>query len=416
MKLDNDPEIEHFRAEVRRFIETNRPAMTAEKTVRKTGVRAPDAGDIPALRTWTGQLFDAGYFGGDWPAEWGGKGAADPLRATVVGGGMARARVPAPIGAGLLAAMALIHYGRHDQKERYLPRIRAGQDIWCQLFSEPGAGSDLASLATRATRVKGDSGGGKGRWAGGGDTFVIDGQKVWTTVAQHAELGYLLARTDPAAEKHAGITAFVVDMKSSGIEVRPLREITGTYDFNEVFFDGVRVPAENVIGAVGQGWQVATTSLAHERSSVGTAGVAMIQAVSDAVDMARTLQRSGRPALRSDEVRQTLARLYAAARVITVLGHYNLSRTLHGTADAADAPLAKILFSETNLALAEFGLSIQGTASLLTGDDPDAIADGWWQDAFLYARAYTIAGGANEVLRTMAAERAMGLPREPKGA
>jgi alkylation response protein AidB-like acyl-CoA dehydrogenase len=399
MKLARDGENARLRAEVRAFIEANRPIL---KTARRAGVRAPDPDDIPALREWTRRLFAAGYVGSDWPSEWGGTGAADPIRATVVGEEMARARVPMPIGAGLLAAMALIHYGRQEQKERFLPRIRAGEDIWCQLFSEPGAGSDLAALQTRARRA--------------GDWFVIDGQKVWTTVGQHAQLGYLLARTDPDAEKHAGITAFVVDMTADGVDVRPLREITGTYDFNEVFFDSVRIPAGNVIGAVGQGWEVATTSLVHERSSVGTAGIATVQAVSDALAMARTIQRSGGPALGSDEVRQALGRLYAAARITGLLGHYNLSRTLDGTADAADAPLAKVFHSETNLALAEFGLGLQSTDSLLTGDDPGAVADGWWQDAFLYARAYTIAGGANEVLRTMIAERALGLPREPRGS
>jgi len=399
MQLVIDHEIERLRAEVRAFIEANRPAL---KTPPKAGVRAPEPDDIPVLREWTRQLFAAGYVGADWPTEWGGSGAADPVRAAVAGEEMARARVPMPVGAGLLTAMALIHYGSQQQKARFLPRIRSGADIWCQLFSEPEAGSDLASMRTRARRE--------------GDWFVIDGQKVWTTVGQHAQLGYLLARTDPDAEKHAGITAFIADMTAEGIDVRPLREITGSYDFNEVFLDRVRIPAENVIGAVGQGWQVATTSLVHERSGVGAAGITTVRTVGDAVTMARAAQRGGRPALDSDAVRQELGRLYAAARITGMLAQYNLSRTLDGTADAADAPLAKVFHSETNLALADFGLGLLGTESLLTADDPGAVADGWWQDAFLYARAYTIAGGANEVLRTMIAERALGLPREPKGS
>ncbi|WP_432246499.1 acyl-CoA dehydrogenase family protein [Mycolicibacterium sp. ELW1] len=399
MKLDHDPQIEEFRLEVRTFIDANRPSV---QTMRKAGVRAPEADDIPALRKWTAQLFEAGYYGDDWPAEWGGSATADPLRATVVGEEMARARVPTPIGAGLLAAAALIHFGSHHQQQRYLPRIRAGQDIWCQLFSEPSAGSDLANLTTRARRD--------------GEDFIVDGQKVWTTNGQHAELGYLLARTDPDAPKHAGITAFVMDMTSPGVDVRPLREITGTTDFNEVFLDGVRIPGDNVLGAPGRGWEVATTSLVHERSSVGTAGVVMLRAVGDVAAMAGTLQLAGEPALRNDAVRQEIGRLHAAARASFLLGQYNLSRTMAGTADPGDAPLAKILYSETNLALTEFGLQLQGTDSLLSEDDPDAIADGWWQDAFLYSRALTIAGGTNEVLRNIVAERSMGLPREPRGA
>jgi len=399
MKLEPDPEIDQFRAEVRGFLEKNRPAV---RTKGRAGTRAPEAEDIPALRSWTARLFEAGYVGGDWPVEWGGVGAKDALRATVVGEEMARARVPTPIGAGLLAAAALIHCGRHDQQDRYLPRIRSGEDIWCQLFSEPSAGSDLASLATRARRD--------------GDDFVVDGQKVWTTNGQHAQLGYLLARTNPDVPKHAGITAFILDMTSPGVDVRPLREITGTSDFNEVFFDGVRIPKDNVLGEVDQGWKVATTSLVEERSSVGTAGIVMLRAVRDAVTMARSLRRGSRPALENDAVRQDIGRLHAAARVNVRLGQYNLSRALSGEADPGDAPLAKVLYSESNLALTEFGLGLQGTDALLTEDDPQAIAGGWWQDAFLYSRALTIAGGANEVMRNMIAERSLGLPREPRGS
>jgi alkylation response protein AidB-like acyl-CoA dehydrogenase len=399
MRLEQDPEIDQFRTEVRSFLERHRPAL---RTKGRAGTRAPEAEDIPALRSWTARLFEAGYVGADWPTEWGGVGSKDALRATVVGEEMARARVPTPIGAGLLAAAALIHCGRHDQQNRYLPRIRTGEDIWCQLFSEPSAGSDLASLSTRARRD--------------GDDFVVDGQKVWTTNGQHAQLGYLLARTNPDVPKHAGITAFILDMTSPGVDVRPLREITGTSDFNEVFFDSVRIPKDNVLGEVDEGWKVATTSLVEERSSVGTAGIVMLRAVRDAVTMARSLRRGSRPALENDAVRQDIGRLYAAARVNVRLGQYNLSRALSGEADPGDAPLAKVLYSESNLALTEFGLGLQGTDGLLTEDDPQAIAGGWWQDAFLYSRALTIAGGANEVLRNMIAERSLGLPREPRGS
>jgi alkylation response protein AidB-like acyl-CoA dehydrogenase len=394
MQLVPNQDDDRLRAEIRDFIAHNAPRTR----VSKAGVRAPEAKDVPDLRRWTGALFGAGYFGADWPLEWGGAGVHDPARAMVIGEELARAGVPAPMGAGLLAAAALLHFGRADQKARYLPAIRTGEDMWCQLFSEPGAGSDLASLRTRARQD--------------GDEFVIDGQKVWTTNGQHAERGYLLARTNADAARHAGITAFVVDMRTPGIDVRPLREITGTCDFNEVFFDSVRVPADNVIGEVDGGWGVATHSLMHERSSVGSGGPTMMRALDAAVRIAQATSRCGKPAAQSDEVRQGLGRLYAAARVNTLLSHYNLSRAAAGQASPADAPAAKILFSEANLALAELGMALQGTSSLLSEGDEGAVSEGWWQDAFLYSRAYTIAGGTNEILHNLIAERALGLPRE----
>jgi alkylation response protein AidB-like acyl-CoA dehydrogenase len=317
----------------------------------------------------------------------------------VVGEELARAGAPAQVGAGLLAAMALVHFGSQAHKERYLPPIRDGRELWCQLFSEPGAGSDLASLTTRARRDD--------------DCYVVDGQKVWTTNGQHADFGYLLARTDPSVAKQAGITAFVVDMRTPGIDVRPLREITGTTDFNEVFFDGVRIPAGNVIGEVDGGWQVATTSLGHERSAAGGGAVTTVKAAGRLVESARERDFAGGPALSNPHVRQSLGRVYAAARTSMLLGHYNMSRAQDGTGDAGDAPVAKVFFSEANLALAETAMDLQGGDALWVEGEPRAVADGWWQDAFLYARAYTIAGGANEVLRNLIAERALGLPRDP---
>ena len=396
MRFTRDAETESLRLEVRHFVETNAPLSA---TPRKAGVRAPEPSELPDLRRWMANLFAAGYLGSDWPVEFGGTGRYDPMRFTIIGEELARAGAPSPVGAGLLAAMALIHFGRTEQKERFLPPIRRGEELWCQLFSEPGAGSDLASLSTRA-RLD-------------GDTYVIDGQKVWTTNAQHADFGYLLARTDSTGAKQAGITAFVVDMRSAGIDVRPLREITGTTDFNEVFLDAVRIPIDNVIGEVGGGWAVATTSLVHERSAVGAGAVTMLKAVDRLVLLARDRRVAGAPALANAQVRQGLGRSYAAARTAMLLGHHNMARAADGTGDAGDAPASKVFYSEANLALADSALRLQESDGVLTEGDPGAVADGWWQDAFLYARAYTIAGGANEVLRNVIAERALGLPRDP---
>src|SRR5690606_25594568 len=205
-------------------------------------------------------------------AEYGGRPDAHPLEPFIVVEEITRARTWQPIGAAALASAALIDFGTEEQKARFLPRIRSCEDVWCQLFSEPGAGSDLASLQTRARRE--------------GDEFVVDGQKVWTTNGQHADMGYLLARNDPDAPKHKGITAFALDMRTPGVQVRPLREITGTTDFNEVFLDGVRIPAANVIGQAGEGWRVAMSSLGRERSGVAAHGVELFAVLDDMLEIA----------------------------------------------------------------------------------------------------------------------------------
>jgi alkylation response protein AidB-like acyl-CoA dehydrogenase len=393
MRLESPPELEAFRMKVRAFIAEHAPGRKFH-----TGVRAPDPELMPAIRAWTAALFEAGFLGIDWPREYGGRPDAHPLEAFIVAEELTRARTWEPIGAGALASAALIEFGSAEQQRRFLPRIRTGQDIWCQLFSEPGAGSDLAALQTRARRD--------------GDEFVVDGQKVWTTNGQHADVGYLLARTDPDARKHRGITAFALDMRTPGIDVRPLREITGTTDFNEVFLDSVRIPADRVIGEVNDGWRVAMSSLGHERSGVAAHGVGLFLALEDLLDLASGFTSGGRPALEDGAVRQTVGELAARVYVNDAMVKLGQSRMLSGTEDPADAPLGKIFFSELNLDLAEYGMRLQGTDGILAEGDPEVAAGGWWQDAFLYARAYTIAGGANEVLRTVVAERALGLPRE----
>src|SRR5215211_2123038 len=294
MRLETPPELEEFRREVREFIEKNAPGV---KT--RTGVRAPEPEQMPAIRAWTAALYEAGYLGINWPAEFGGRPDAHPLESFIVAEEIARARTWAPIGAASLAAAAIIEFGTPEQQKQFLPRIRACEDVWCQLFSEPGAGSDLASLQTRAVRD--------------GDDFVVDGQKVWTTNGQHADMGYLLARTNPTAPKHRGITAFALDMRTPGVDVRPLREITGTTDFNEVFFDSVRIPAENVIGEVDNGWRVANSSLGHERSGVGAGGVELVRQLEDLFELAGPAGRED-SAVR-DRIGELATRVYVNAAI-----------------------------------------------------------------------------------------------------
>jgi len=389
MRLETPPELEEFRREVREFIEKKAPGV---KT--RTGVRAPEPEQMPAIRAWTAALYEAGYLGINWPAEYGGRPGAHPMESFIVAEEIARARTWAPIGAAALASAAIIEFGTPEQQKHFLPRIRSCEDVWCQLFSEPGAGSDLASLQTRAVRD--------------GDEYVVTGQKVWTTNGQHADMGYLLARTNPQAPKHRGITAFALDMRTPGVDLRPLREITGTTDFNEVFLDNVRVPAENVIGEVDNGWRVANSSLAHERSGVAANGIEMFRQLDDLLKLAKSAGRLDDGAVR-DRIGDLATRVHVNAAIAKLVQ----SRMLARTETPAEAPLSKIFFSEINHDLAVAGMALQGTDGLLTEEDPDAVAGGWWQDAYLYARAYTIAGGANEVLRNVVAERAFQLPREP---
>src|ERR1700722_2687582 len=278
MRLDYSQELEDYRAEVRAFIARHGPGPR-----KHVGVRAPDPELVPVLRAWVARLYAAGYLGQTWPVEYGGRRSATVEHAFIVAEEIARARTWGEIGAGALAAGAVLAFGSERQRQHYLPRIRSGEDLWCQLFSEPGAGSDLASLKTKAVRD--------------GGHYVVNGQKVWTTNGQHADLGYLLARTHPGAAKQAGITAFARDMRTPGVDVRPLREITGTYDFNEVFLDNVRIPADRVIGKVNDGWRVANASLSHERSGVGARAGELHAQLDDLFALAATVSVGGRPAL-----------------------------------------------------------------------------------------------------------------------
>ena len=382
------PELETFRAEVREFV-----AKHAPKIPPRAGVRsAENAAELKTLLDWTARLYDAGYVGADWPAEFGGRDDRSAEHAIVVGEELARAAVPGVPSGNALASHALIHYGTDEQRRWHLPEIRAGRQLWCQLFSEPNAGSDLASLRTRAVLD--------------GDTYTVDGQKVWTTDGHWADYGYLLARTDSDAPKHKGISAFIVDMRSAGISVRPLRELIGTSDFNEVFLDSVEVPTEAMIGAPGQGWAIANATLAHERTSVGAAVVKLKLAVEGLVALASQL------ALDSDLVRDRIGQLTAEVEALSALTYANLTRWLRGTERMHDGAMAKLMFSELNLEIARYAVELAGEAGVLVEGDPDVLDHGGWQDEWLYARAYTIAGGSSEIMRNLIAERGLALPRE----
>jgi alkylation response protein AidB-like acyl-CoA dehydrogenase len=393
MEYGMGPELEAFRSEVRAFVAEYAPAIPPRAGVRS----AENEAELKALQAWTARLYEAGYAGADWPQEYGGRDDRSAEHAIVVGEELARAQVPGVQGAGVLAAHAMIRFGTEQQRGRHLPGIRAGRELWCQLFSEPGAGSDLASLRTRAVRD--------------GDTYTVNGQKVWTTDGHWAHYGYLLARTDANAPKHKGISAFALDMSAPGVTVRPLRELTGTSDFNEVFFDDVEVPADAMIGAPGQGWAIANATLAHERTSVAAVVVKLRLAIDALAELARELRIDGRPAIESDRVRDQIGQFTAEVEALSALTYANVTRWTRGTERMHDAAMAKLMFSELNLEMARFAVELGGEAGVLVEGDPSALEHGRWQDEWLYARAYTIAGGSSEIMRNLIAERGLGLPR-----
>jgi alkylation response protein AidB-like acyl-CoA dehydrogenase len=378
-----------FREQLRAFITEHQPDVDLG---RKAGMRVPeDPEEVAKLRTWVRALHDAGYS----PSRFA-QTDLDEFERRILHEELARTGVPSVLGNPLVGG-ALLHFGTELQKQTYLPAIATGEHIWTQLFSEPDAGSDLASLQTRAVLD--------------GDHFVVSGQKVWSTWAQFSDYGYLLARTEPGSGRQ-GITAFILDMRSPGVTTRPLREITGTSDFNEVFLDSVRIPALNVIGETGAGWKVASASLTEERGGVGSRD--SDGSVAGLVRLARTHRRGGRPAIESDAVRQAIGRFAARSHIRRCLGYRVASKAQRGAGDAWDGPLGKIWFSELNLEMADYALKLQGPRGALVEGEPLAWEDGRWQDAFLYARALLIGGGTNEILRNLIAERGLSLPREPR--
>ncbi|WP_024795624.1 acyl-CoA dehydrogenase family protein [Tomitella biformata] len=390
------PELEEFRAEVRAFVVANAPAIAP-----KAGVRtAEDKAELALLKEWTRQLFAAGYVGESWPERYGGQGnPASMEREVILGEELARGRAPAAVqGASKLVSNALLDFGTEAQREAFLPGIRSGELIFCQLFSEPSSGSDLASLRTKATRTE-DGG------------FRITGQKVWTTNGQWADYGYLLARTDPDASKHRGISAFIIDMRLAGVDVRPLREMTGTEDFNEVFLDNVEVGADALIGELSQGWSIANSSLGHERSAVAGSAARLQKNVSALADLARAVTRNGRPAIEDGAVQDRIGQLTAAVEALSALVYANVSRWSRKAERVSDGPMAKLMFSELGVEIARYALELSGEAGVLVEGDAGAIDSGRWQDEFLYARAYTIAGGSSEIMRNIIAERGLAMPR-----
>ena len=392
--FDDTPEEAAVRAAVRAWLEQNAAPREAGTVATRRRWRDPSpaaqAEHVRACQEWQRKLFDGGWAGVTWPTEYGGRGGT-PIDQAIVNQELARFEVAGgalSVGVGMVGP-TLLAWGTDEQKSDHLRAILRGDEVWCQLFSEPGAGSDLAGLRTRAEPD--------------GDTWVVNGQKVWTSLAQHSDWAILLARTDPDVPKHRGITFFLVDMTSPGIDVRPLRQIDGVAHFNEVFLTDVRIPSSQVVGPVHAGWRVTHSTLQSERALIGGgAGVRF----EDLRALARATGRSTDPVLR-----QELARAYTRFELLRFLGLRVQTALSHGVPPGPETSVMKLSFSEHTAALADLALSLEGPSGMLGTDAaPDG---GFWQQQFLSQWTVRIGGGTDQVQRNIIGERVLGLPREP---
>ena len=365
---------------------------------------------LPARRAWHRRLYEAGYVGMGWPVEYGGRGAT-PLQQAIVADEMARTNAPPPINPLGIAIVGptIIAHGTEAQRRRYLRKILTAEELWCQLYSEPNAGSDLASLRTRAEDR--------------GDHFVVNGQKIWTSGGLIADWGLLLARSDAALPKHKGISCFLISMRQPGVEVRPLRQITGADDFSEVFLTDARVERENLVGRPGQGWEIAQTTLSYERGGSSLARVTRYAAAfHQLVRAVRTLERGGRPLLDDPVVRTKLGRIYADLEVQRYSALRILSALQKGDSPGAAASITKLSYSEfekryhelVQEILGPWGQVMSGAAADFAEVDSSSGQPGTWATAFLWSRAGTIYAGSSEIQKNIIGERVLGLPKEAR--
>jgi len=396
MDLEFTPEEEAFRQEVRSWLEENLPKDYDPDEYFST----PDVDKkVEIALAWQKKLYEGGWTGLNWPKEYGGRGAT-VIEQHIFNEELGRARAPMAainfIGVAMVGP-TVIHWGTDEQKRRYLPKILSSEEIWCQGFSEPGAGSDLAALSTQAVEE--------------GDHYIINGQKTWTSMAHYSDLIYLLARTNKEVKKHKGISAFAVDMKSPGITVRPLVQLTGDSDFNEVFFEDVKVPKENMLGPKDQGWDVAITTLMYERAGMG-AGMEFEHVLNQLLALAKKTQRGGVSASRDPWVRQQIAQFIIEWNAVKYTDLRALSKQISGEPPGWEGSICKLGSSYMNLRMTSFAAELLGPYGQLTRDCPLSVDQGAWIKQALMARAFTIGGGTSEIQRSILATRALGLPRK----
>ena len=394
MDLDLSREDQAFRDEVRGWLRRNLPKA---RRGRPGDVEAGSRERIAWLKDWQRRLRAAGYVAMGWPEEYGGRGAS-LMQQTLLSEELVRQRAPALIGMmGLqMLGPTLIHWGSEQQKRRFLPRILDAEELWCQGYSEPGSGSDLASLKTSALRQ--------------GDHYVVNGQKIWTSNAQIADWMFCLVRTDPAAPKHQGISYLLIEMKTPGITVRPLVQMTKDAGFNEVFFDDVRVPVENLVGGEGNGWAVANTTLMHERNMLGST-IGTQNLFEGLLRVARGTPRNGRPATQDPAVRRRLAALRIQVEALRYHAYRGLTASLRGRRPGIEASITKLVTCELNHQIAAAALDLLGPIGSLYRGSKHLVDEGFWLYELMFSLGLVIGGGTAQIQKNIIAQRGLGLPR-----
>lgn len=388
MDFNDTPEEAKFREEARAWLENNAPEPA----------ELEGGNYIEQAKLWQKRKFDAGWACITWPKEYGGRGAS-AIEQVIWNQEESGFEVPGGvfgIGQGM-AAPTLMAWAREEDKARYLPRLASGEDIWCQLFSEPAGGSDLAALRTRAVKD--------------GDEWVINGQKIWTSGAHYSDYGILVVRSDPTLPKHKGLTYFYIDMKSPGIEIKPIKQISGDANFNEVYFTDVRIPDSQRLGEVGQGWQVALTTLMNERASIGAGGANV--GFSAVFKLAQKINIDDRPAIENDVVRARLADWYCQEAGLRYTAYRTLSALSRGQTPGPENSIGKLVGAPKTQDMASFAIDLLEQSGAIWDDDLSAEA-GLFQGTYMSIPGLRIAGGTDEIMANIIAERVLGLPQEPR--
>ena len=395
MNFDDTPQEAAFRAEARNWVQANAPKeFEAELSQASLGRISLKSADMVAVgKSWQKKKSDAGWACLSWPKEYGGRGAS-PIEKVIwqqEEGVYGKLTQPFQIGEGMCGPTVMAFGSEADKRER-LPKLASGEEIWCQLFSEPAGGSDVAGLRTRAERD--------------GDDWIVNGQKIWTSGAHYSDWGLLITRTDPNVPKHKGLTMFFLDMKSPGVEVRPIKQANGMQEFNEVYFTNVRIPDSQRLGTVGDGWNVSLTTLMNERMSIGAS---VATGFPELFDYCSSLVVDGRPAIEDRAVRAKLANWAVKASGLKYTAFRSISALSRGERPGPENSIGKLVAGAMIQEVATYALDLQGAAGVVS-DPADAEVEGKFQAMLLRSPATRVEGGTDEILRNIIAERVLGLP------